>query len=87
MYPGYAVSDKFGLGLRGEYFKFKQGSGDTSLTALTLSANLKSGGLTFIPEFRLDNNADKAIFVDSASLPATSASQVSLAVVYGFNIL
>jgi hypothetical protein len=33
MYPGYAVSDKFGLGLRGEYFKFKQGSGDTSLTA------------------------------------------------------
>jgi hypothetical protein len=40
-----------------------------------LSANLKSGGLTFIPEFRLDNNADKAIFVDS-SLPATS-SQVS----------
>jgi hypothetical protein len=43
-----------------------------------LSANLKSGGLTFIPEFRLDNNADKAIFVDSASLPATS-SQVSLA--------
>jgi hypothetical protein len=51
-----------------------------------LSANLKSGGLTFIPEFRLDNNADKAIFVDSASLPATSASQVSLAVVYGFNI-
>jgi hypothetical protein len=36
-----------------------------------LSANLK-GGLTFIPEFRLDNNADKAIFVDSASLPATS---------------
>jgi hypothetical protein len=68
-----------------ENISFKQGSGDTSLTALTLSANLKSGGLTFIPEFRLDNNADKAIFVDSASLPATSA-QVSLAVVYGFNI-
>jgi hypothetical protein len=43
MYPGYAVSDKFGLGLRGEYFKFKQGSGDTSLQQLTLSANLKSG--------------------------------------------
>ncbi len=41
-YPGYDVSDTFSLGLRGEYFKFKQGSGDTSLTALTLSANLKS---------------------------------------------
>jgi hypothetical protein len=31
MYPGYAVSDKFGLGLRGEYFKGS--GGDTSLTA------------------------------------------------------
>jgi hypothetical protein len=84
LYPGYEVSDKFGLGLRGEYFKFKQGSGDTSLTALTLSANLKSGGLTFIPELRLDNNADKVLFVDAALAQATLASQFSLAVVYGF---
>ena len=84
MYPGYAVSDKFGLGLRGEYFKYKQGSGDTSLTALTLSANLKSGGLIFIPELRLDSNSDKVLFVDSALAPAASASQFSLAVVYGF---
>jgi len=84
LYPGYAVSDKFGLGLRGEYFKYKQGSGDTSLTALTLSANLKSGGLTFIPELRLDSNSDKVLFVDSALAPAASASQFSLAVVYGF---
>jgi hypothetical protein len=30
-----------------------KGSGDESVTALTLSANLKSGGLMFIPEFRL----------------------------------
>jgi len=84
LYPGYAVSDKFGLGLRGEYFKYKQGSGDTSLTALTLSANLKSGGLTFIPELRLDSNSDKVLFVDSTLAPAASASQFSLAVVYGF---
>tara|TARA_R110000868_G_scaffold147937_5_gene369582 strand:- start:138 stop:392 length:255 start_codon:yes stop_codon:yes gene_type:complete len=84
LYPGYAVSDKFGLGLRGEYFKYKQGSGDTSLTALTLSANLKSGGLIFIPELRLDSNSDKVLFVDSALAPAASASQFSLAVVYGF---
>lgn len=83
-YPGYDVSDKFSLGLRGEYFKFKQGSGDTSLTALTLSANLKSGALTFIPELRLDNNSDKVYFVDSDLLPASSAAQISLALVYGF---
>jgi hypothetical protein len=41
LYPAVDVSDKFSLGLRGEYFQFKQGSGDNSVTALTLSANLK----------------------------------------------
>lgn len=84
LYPGYNVNDNFSLGLRGEYFKYKQGSGDTSVTALTFSANLKSGALTLIPEFRLDSNSDKILFVDSNSLPASSASQVSLALVYGF---
>jgi hypothetical protein len=83
LYPSYAVSDNFGLGLRGEYFDYKKGSGDTSVTALTLSANLKSGGLTFIPEFRLDNNSDE-VFVDSKMAATKSASQFSLALVYGF---
>ncbi|MDG2430945.1 outer membrane beta-barrel protein [Flavobacterium sp.] len=84
LYPGYSVNDNFSLGLRGEYFKYKLGSGNTDLTAFTFSANLKAGGLTFIPELRLDSNSDKVLFVDSAALPATSASQVSLAMVYGF---
>jgi hypothetical protein len=53
---------------------FKQGSGDTSLTAADIVCKFKIGGLSFIPEFRLDIT-DKAIFVDSASLPATSTSQ------------
>ena len=83
LYPSYAVSSNFGLGLRAENFKFKENSGDTSVTALTFSANLKSGGLTFIPEFRMDSGKDK-IFDDSDGLPTKSASQVSLAVVYGF---
>ncbi|MBU0940499.1 MAG: porin [Flavobacteriaceae bacterium] len=84
LYPGYDLSDTFSLGLRGEYFKYKQGSGNTSLTALTLSANLKSGALTFIPEVRLDNNSDKVFFVDSNLVPSSSAAQISLALVYGF---
>jgi len=83
LYPSVAVSDNFGLGLRGEYFEYKKNSGDTSVTALTLSANLKSGGLTFIPEFRLDSGEDD-IFLDSDGMDTKSASQVSLAVVYGF---
>lgn len=83
LYPSYAVSDNFGLGLRGEYFDYKVGSGDTAFTAVTLSANLKSGGLTFIPEIRLDN-ASNNVFVDSNMLPTKSAAQVAFGVVYGF---
>jgi hypothetical protein len=85
LYPSYAVTQNFGLGVRAEYFKTKENSGDTSFTAFTLTGNLKSGGLTFIPEFRFDSSKDK-LFKDSDGLPLStkSASQVLLAVVYGF---
>jgi hypothetical protein len=84
LYPSYAFSDAFALGLRGEYFKYKEGSGDTSVTAFTLSGNYKINGLTIIPEFRLDSNSDEVMFVDSNLAPSKSASQVLLALVYGF---
>ena len=84
IYPSYAVTDAFALGLRAEYFKFKEGSGNTDVTAFTLSGNYKVSGLTIIPEFRLDSNSDKAMFVNSSMAPTSSASQVLLAVVYGF---
>jgi hypothetical protein len=92
LYPSYAVSSNFSLALRAENFKAKKMSdysgvaGDESVTAFTLSANLKSGGLTFIPEFRMDGGSEKMFELDSISeLPTQkSASQVSLAVVYGF---
>jgi hypothetical protein len=83
VYPSYTVNDHFGLGLRAEYFDYKAGSGDNSVTALTFSANLKSGGLTFIPEFRLDNGSEEN-FIKSNGAPTKSASQMSLALVYGF---
>lgn len=83
LYPSVAVTDNFGLGLRGEYFDFKEGSGDNAYTAFTLSANLKAGGLTFIPEFRLDSGKDE-YFVDSDMNLTKSATQFSLAAVYGF---
>ena len=84
LYPSYAVNDNFGLGLRAEYFDFKNlYGGDSSVTAFTLSANLKAGGLTVIPELRLDSGKDK-IFVDSDLAPTKSATQASVALVYGF---
>lgn len=83
LYPNLAITDNFGLGLRGEYFKSKVNSGDSSVTAFTLSANLKSGGLMFIPEFRLDSNSTEAFYKANGN-PTKSASQFSMALVYGF---
>ena len=101
LYPSYAITNTFGLGLRAENFKAKKNSiyegdvtvtpnipftgpaGNKSVTAFTLSANLKSGGLTFIPEIRLDNGSSE-MFKDSNLAPTKSASQFALAAVYGF---
>jgi hypothetical protein len=90
LYPSYKFSDNFTLGLRAENFKAKDKSdystapaAKESVTAYTLSANFKSGGLTFIPEFRMDSGSAN-MFADSKGISTKSASQVSLAVVYGF---
>lgn len=90
LYPSVAVSENFGLGLRAEYFKAKKddamiGLGaDNSVTAFTLSANLKAGGLTFIPELRLDSAKNDNFFESDMLTPTKSATQFSLACVYGF---
>jgi hypothetical protein len=48
-----------------------------------LSANLKSGGLTFIPEIRLDSASEDSFYKSNGN-PTKSASQFALAMVYGF---
>lgn len=86
IYPSYAFNDAFALGMRAEYFKYKEASvyGKTDVTAFTLSGNYKVSGLTIIPEFRIDTNSDDVMFVNSDLNPTSSATQVLLAVVYGF---
>ena len=81
LYPSLTVSDSFGLGLRVESFKSK--STDTSVASFTLSANLKSGGLTLIPEIRLDSASEKDFYTANGNTTKT-ASQFALAMVYGF---
>ncbi|BDB54928.1 hypothetical protein GENT5_12330 [Flavobacterium ammoniigenes] len=81
LYPSVAISDSFGLGLRAESFKSK--TLDTSVSAFTLSANLKSGGLTFIPEIRLDSASEDSFYKSNGN-PTKSASQFAIAMVYGF---
>ncbi|WP_418263469.1 outer membrane beta-barrel protein [Flavobacterium faecale] len=90
LYPSVSVTDNFGLGLRAEYFKAKKDdsmiglTADNSVTALTLSANLKAGGFTFIPEFRLDSAKNNNFVKSDMITPTKSASQFSVACVYGF---
>ncbi|MCD0490352.1 porin [Pedobacter sp. MC2016-14] len=87
LYPQYAFTPSVALGLRGEYFTYK-GAGtapDANVTSVTLSGNIKAGGLTFIPEVRFDNDKDFTQgFVKSNGLATKSAAQFSLAAVYAF---
>lgn len=87
IYPQYAFSPAVSLGLRGEYFNIKGsgGAADASLTAITVSGNLKAGGLTFIPEIRFDSDEDLSqSFMKSNGALTKSAAQFSLAAVYAF---
>lgn len=90
LYLQNSFTDNFGLGVRGEYFTAKKNSaglsgvmGNESVFATTLTANIKAGGLTFIPEFRVDNGSATQFFKENGSA-TKSASQVALALVYAF---
>ena len=87
-------SEKFGLGLRGEYFSVFNGglegvvstdeSGNGNVFALTLSANAKIGNnLTLIPEIRVDNMSDD-YFLNNDLNPSKSLSSFLLAAVFAF---
>ncbi|MBK0378783.1 porin [Mucilaginibacter segetis] len=92
LYPQVAVSKDVTLGVRGEYFKTKDGSYLTygpqpgsSVTSFTFTANIKGGPLTFIPEIRFDNNkSENDGFFKSGAVPTKNASQFVLAAVYAF---
>ncbi|TDG36820.1 porin [Pedobacter changchengzhani] len=85
LYPQVAINDVVSLGLRAEYFKNKDVGGviGDKYTAATLSANIKSGGLTLIPEVRLDHSGTKP-FLNRGSSAVPNAGQFSIAAVYAF---
>eukprot|EP01133_Synstelium_polycarpum_P002979 gene2979-3425_t len=85
LYAQNAFTTAFSLGLRGEYFRVKDVGAlkGENFMAVTLSGNFKSGGLTFIPEVRLDHRSQD-LFVKSDLTPTKLASQFSLAAVYAF---
>lgn len=86
VYPKYNFSENIGVGLRGEYFKQKDTTEEdgAQVASFTLSGRIKHGGLSVIPEVRLDNN-NQAAFLKKDGLTSTKqASQVSIALVFAF---
>ncbi len=99
LYLGFAASDNFTIGLRGEYFNdgadavfdksvLTEAVDEVSVFATTLSANIKIGELTLIPEFRLDSASADIFEVstdegEAAEFSATSPRFI-FAAVYGF---
>ncbi|SFB57244.1 porin [Algoriphagus aquimarinus] len=96
-FAGYlqaTTSDKFALGLRGEYFSVfnggldgvvgLDGNGDGNVFAVTLSGNAKvSKNLTLIPELRLDTMGEN-YFMNNDMNPSKSLSSFMFAAVFAF---
>ena len=99
LYLGFAATDNFTIGLRGEYFNdgadavfdksvLAEAVDEVSVFATTLSANIKIGELTLIPEFRLDSASADIFEVSTDEGAAAEFSATSprfiFAAVYGF---
>ncbi|MDG1276858.1 MAG: porin [Algoriphagus sp.] len=96
-FAGYlqaTTSDKFAIGLRGEYFSVfngglegvvgVNGEGDGNVFAMTLSGNAKiSKNLTLIPELRLDSMGEE-FFMNQDLNPSKSLASFLIAAVFSF---
>ncbi len=85
VYVQQQLKDNFGLGLRYEYFSV---DGGNNFNTLTLSAPIKIGSLTIIPEVRVDS-ADEEVYITSfnrnnAVESSKNLSSFVLAAVYEF---
>jgi hypothetical protein len=92
LYPKITLSESFALGLRAEYLGVTNGhlgifgvdaDGKGSVMEFTLSGNYKVGGLTFIPEFRIDQTSEDS-FLDADGEATNMMPSLNLAAVYKF---
>lgn len=90
LYPQYATSDTFTLGLRAEYFvedkefgAIGTGVEDSSVFAVTLTGSFAVDNLTIKPELRLDSASDDA-FLDNDLMATKSLGSFVLAAIYAF---
>lgn len=90
LYPQFATSDAFKIGLRAEYFvedgifgAIGPDVADSSVFAATLTGSYVIDNLTIKPELRLDKASDNA-FLDNDLGPQKSLSSFVLAAIYSF---
>jgi hypothetical protein len=85
LYPQLAVSEKFKIGLRGEYFtKTSDIIKYSNVTALTLTGSYKVENLTIKPEIRLDSWGDEMPYIDVHGLASDKLSSFLIAAIYSF---
>lgn len=97
IYPQYALSESFSLGLRAEYFNEDGEFGainyneinmenveDNSVFAVTLTGSYTYEGLIIKPELRLDS-ASENVFYDTDLMPNKSLGSFVLAAIYQFD--
>lgn len=91
LYLNFDPQPWFGLTLRGELFGdknqlkvFSNALEGGNIFATTLSANFKTGGFTFIPEFRYDKASQDFIFYDKDGATTRSAASFIVAAIYSF---
>jgi len=85
LYPQYALSDTFTLGLRGEYFQTQSDavSDDPSVIGITLTGSYTVDDLIIKPEFRLDSGSED-IFIDTDLMATKSLGSFLVAAIYKF---
>ncbi len=91
LYLNFDPQPWFGLTLRNELFsdknQFKAFAGASeggNVFATTLSANFKTGGFIFIPEFRIDNASKNVLFTNKNGNFTKSAASLLFAAIYSF---
>lgn len=87
LYANAALASNFVLAIRGELFQDKDGlkyaATDNTITAVTLSGNIKIDAFTLIPEIRFDS-AQKEIWADDKGKAKKGETSFILAAVYKF---
>lgn len=86
LYPQFAASDAFSLGLRGEYFSYHaDGFSDLpSVFATTLTGSYTIENLIIKPEIRLDSWSNDLPYIDNNRAAADNLAAFTLAAIFTF---